>query len=110
MRLDHNKQLRKAFRCYNKLYFNNQLEEPDIVRYSNITNEGASGLTTWQTQGATKIQIHSGLKKFEKLSCIVLLHEMAHLAVGLDCIEQHGIRYQAEIYRLIMAGAYDSLL
>lgn len=49
----------------------------------------------------------------EKLSRILLLHEIIHVNLienGEDPDEQHGYRFQAEVRRLFEAGAYSKLL
>ncbi len=49
----------------------------------------------------------------EKMSRILLLHEMVHINFiedGQDPDEGHGLRFQAEIKRLFAAGAYSKLL
>jgi len=49
----------------------------------------------------------------EKMSRILLLHEMIHINLienGNDPDEQHGFRFQAEVKRLFDAGAYSKLL
>lgn len=49
----------------------------------------------------------------EKLSRILLLHEMIHINFiedGQDPDEAHGDRFQAEVRRLFTAGAYRTLL
>jgi hypothetical protein len=49
----------------------------------------------------------------EKLSRILLLHEMVHVNFiedGQDPDENHGFRFQTEIKRLFAAGAYSNLL
>lgn len=49
----------------------------------------------------------------EKMSRILLLHEMIHVNFiedGQDPDEAHGIRFQSEVKRLFAAGAYSKLL
>jgi hypothetical protein len=52
----------------------------------------------------------------ESIACILLIHEMAHAVLeGIyfghpSHNPGHGMIYQAELYRLFLAGAYDGLL
>jgi hypothetical protein len=103
-----NNDLRRMFRLLNKTWFKNRLEEPDVICYGNPS--GDSGRTIWTEQAPTQIIFSKGLKPFPRLRAIVMLHEMAHLAVGNECLSMHGIRHCAELHRLYMAGAYDLLI
>lgn len=100
-----NRWLRKTFKIFNDAYFNGAIETPVIIQYSDIKNSGESVVNN---DGTKEINIHIGLLDFRKLSCTVLLHEMAHLYVG--CELQHGIRWSGQIERLYMIGAYEELL
>jgi hypothetical protein len=62
------------------------------------------------------ISISPGLKNFQSLCYLVLLHELAHAYLEVQGYKGypgdggHGMRFQAELDRLYHAGAYDSLL
>jgi len=59
------------------------------------------------------IAISERITPFHELAKIALLHEMIHVklyAENKDADEAHGERFQAEMQRLITAGAYNNLL
>jgi hypothetical protein len=63
-----------------------------------------------------EIHIDEVYARSEPMTAILLLHEMAHAALESTYVGQptddpgHGMIYQAELYRLFHAGAYDGLL
>jgi hypothetical protein len=63
-----------------------------------------------------EIHIDEMYARSEPMTAILLLHEMAHAALESTYVGQptddpgHGMIYQAELYRLFHAGAYDGLL
>lgn len=63
-----------------------------------------------------EIWIDEAYKRSMIVSSILVLHEMAHAALDRTYVgypgknEAHGMVYQAELWRLIHAGAYDDLL
>lgn len=66
--------------------------------------------------GINEIWIDKVYARSESISCIILLHEMAHAALEATYVGHpgphrgHGMIFQVELYRLIQAGAYDGLL
>jgi hypothetical protein len=59
------------------------------------------------------IAISERITPFHELAKIALLHEVIHVklyAENEDADEAHGKRFQAEMQRLIAAGAYNNLL
>lgn len=105
-----NDALRRLFRTLNKVRFNNEIEEPDVIRFADLEEEELSGSATTTSQAPTVVEISHGLRMYPSLTAIVTLHEMAHLHVGTGYHPSHGMRFQAEIWRLIQEGAYDGLL
>lgn len=103
-----NYRLRKSFDDNNELFFNNQLERPTILEYRRLRD--AAGETTYLDDGMTSLVIHEDLIKFERLTEIVLLHEMAHIANGRNYKPDHGLLHDAELHRLYLSGAYADLL
>lgn len=63
-----------------------------------------------------EILIDEMYSRSEPLTCILLLHEMAHAVLEGSYKGHpsrnpgHGMVYQAELFRLFHAGAYDSLI
>lgn len=63
-----------------------------------------------------EIWIDKVYARSESICCLLLLHEMAHAALENVYVGHpgphrgHGMIFQAEIYRLIQAGAYDGVL
>lgn len=84
------KTLLKMFREYNRAYFNGAIEEPDVLEYKVMKDK--AGNTSWTSQGSTCLYIHANLKSFYRLTQVILLHEMAHLALGPEYLPQHGTR------------------
>lgn len=62
------------------------------------------------------IFLYSPLRDFPVLSCMVLIHEMAHAYLDLQDYKGypsdagHGMVFQAELARLFKEGAYDGIL
>lgn len=97
-----------VFNKYNKLYFGNKLKVSS-VRFIKLKNP-------WHAQTAffsdypPLIEINSRLQYSGKLTRIVLLHEMAHVANHSDSNISHGPEFRKQIKRLMRLGAYDDLL
>ena len=108
-----NEWLKKSFDLFNNRYFFGRLVSTK-VEYG-TPQEGADA--HWDGQSRTII-VDKNLRTHDSLAMICLLHEMAHAYLDMDEYEGgtttkdrfHGMRYQAEIWRLIQAGAYDGLL
>lgn len=104
------KWLRRRFRFYNKKFFDNSIEEPEIIVFIPLLKEKCDGYTRWLSQHPTRLEIDDSLRNHPCLTNIVILHEMAHLKLGPSYLEDHGMLYGAEIVRLFNAGAYEGLL
>lgn len=111
-----NKDLKAAFVGLNKKFFNGIMcNDSTVVRFENEEGEieGDDGVTMY---APPEIVIHQRLKKHPTLSLIVLIHEMAHLAMFVDgyigYVDDggHHIRFHAELNRLYKAGIYEGLL
>lgn len=99
-----NKDLDRAFRKFNREYFDNEL--PMVKVKFDIDNE----LET-ETYGEFtvdgEILISQDLKTIPDFAFIVLLHEMGHVKHPMN---GHGIAHKAILYDLFMRGAYDPYL
>ena len=110
----YDRRLKNWFRAYNRAYFENSLPDPKILRYTELKD--AAGVTHYEEGGINRVPqeilIHSALRYFPRISQTILLHEMAHVSINCvgGCHVFHGMRWQAEILRLFMAGAYEELL
>jgi hypothetical protein len=93
--------LRRWYRYYNKLYFNNEL--PDDVNLIWAPLNGVHAQTDRQT-----IWMDPQTQLFPKFMRTTLLHEMAHISCSPRA--SHGPVFQAEIDRLYAAGAFRRLL
>ena len=92
---------------FNKTCFGNKLLLPRVLKFA---KQDEDGLTSWRFTGEVEITIHEDLRNHLDLAAVVLLHEMAHVSMGYDYSGDHGMRFEAEMVRLFMAGAYDKIL
>lgn len=111
--------LQYMFDCLNGTFFKDRIAPGVKVRFVptrllKISRKNAVD-ARW-ISNIREIHIDEIYAKSEPMSAILLLHEMAHAALDSTYIGQatddpgHGMIYQAELYRLFMAGAYDGLL
>jgi hypothetical protein len=118
--MEWNTYLTKQFKEYAKMYFRGRLPKRVKVSWGVATGSKKDRFTldgvterypsTWGDDvHEFYITIDWGLRHFDALMCIVLLHEMAHVATWNGEKVDHGPKWKAEISRLIKAGAYDKL-
>src|SRR5690348_6724843 len=104
-----NAELGKLYNLLNERFFGDKLPKDQRVSYS-LLSDNDDG----EFDG--DIAIHKDLKRSDSFTTIVLLHEMVHLELTMDGYAgyerdgQHGLRFQARIWELVKAGAYDGLL
>jgi hypothetical protein len=109
-----NKDLRRLFRKFNKIYFGSQIDSRTIVRFADI-EDGDEGETsdfcqsTERGRGGT-ILIAKAYRRWPNPACTTLIHEMIHVYLGYEYLEPHGYRFAAEINRLWNMGFYETLL
>jgi predicted SprT family Zn-dependent metalloprotease len=92
--------LKRWFNFYNKRYFNSELPANTRLFWSPLTRNHAH-------MEDYEIHLDPALQLFPKFMRIMLLHEMVHLhnpRLG------HGKKFQDEIERLWIAGAFIPLL
>lgn len=100
-----NKDLKKAFRQFNKAYFDDELSDDIVVKFD-TENELESN-----EDGAyedSHILIRDILRYVPDFCFIVLLHEMAHAKAPEA--GAHGYYYGGVIDMLYKKGAYDPYL
>ncbi len=100
-------ELCKWAEAYQKTYFPRHNPECEI-----LIVDDAGGPACYDHLTKT-MHIEKAATISEKMSRILLLHEMVHINFiegGQDPDENHGIRFQSEIKRLFAAGAYSKLL
>jgi len=108
------------FEGFNEEFFDGKIQPPVKVRFVSEKdmrkiNPRESADATWRPH-AHEIWIDKAYCRSESICCLLLLHEMAHAALESTYVGHpgrhrgHGMIFQAELYRLIRAGAYDNLL
>lgn len=100
--------LRIIYNHFNKEYFGGKLIVPEKLQF--VPNLSDDGHTSYRSSGTVWVSIHNDLRKHLDMASIVLLHEMVHVFLGYDYQGQHGMRFQSEIHRLFLAGAYDKVI
>ncbi len=107
------KELQKTFRIFNDRYFNNRIPSHTKVRYG----KPKKNADAHYDPNTNEIIINKDLAEHNTIVFICLLHEMVHakldttyIGSAVDENPHHGMIFQAEIYRLVNAGAYDGLL
>jgi len=73
--------LTKLARAYNRAYFNNELSEELVVKFSDKPFRG--NMAMWD--GEDTITIGKQFRYFRRLCCFFILHEMAHMCAGPNC-------------------------
>lgn len=94
-------ELRRAYAFYNKRYFEGQLPDKMVVKWS----RSLKGYGCFNDNG---IRLAYWMKSHWMLWNITLLHEMAHVATDSEKAE-HGPRWNREMHRLARIGAFDKL-
>lgn len=112
--------MKVLFDGFNNTFFGGRINPAVIVLFvpssklRNI-NKHHEADAVWRPQ-LNQIWIDKLYARSESVAAVLLLHEMAHAALESTYIGHpnsnpgHGMIYQAELYRLFMAGAYDGLL
>lgn len=105
-----NKQLQKIFAAYNNRFFNLKFDKDWRVRFEKIDPD-----TNAEVEYESKIiRLQPYFKVSMRVSCILLLHEMAHGSIYIDGFRNfesdHSFQFSLEINRLWKAGCYDDLL
>ena len=109
------RKLRRWYREFNKKWFEGQLPANTEVWYEHV--EGACAMVEYDGCGVTfdestdtfLIRINPALGWSNRLAAFALLHEMCHIAVGLNPKYNHGVRFQHRMLLLAGAGAFRKL-
>lgn len=99
-------ELERAFRHYNRKYFDNQLPVPPDVKlcFEDMGKDPVLGYTDYDEE---KIALDAKTRRYDRLWRGTLLHEMVHLLLPPGA--GHGKKFQAEMLRLAQAGAFKDL-
>jgi predicted metal-dependent hydrolase len=88
---------------YNRVYFGGQLPNDIEVRFARKPMRNAMGT---YCEFDELLEINPEIRRWRRVTCMVLLHEMAHVATPG---ENHGPRFQRVMLRLAKMGAFESL-
>lgn len=99
------KQLKRWYRRFNRLYFDGRLEDVDIFY---APTNGCCGQADEDENGERIIVIDPCFALDTCQGRIAVLHEMKHLSLFPH--RKHGKRFDAETARLFGLGAYKGLL
>lgn len=105
--------LKKLFKSFNEKYFDNQVPEPQSIRFADMTSDevGADGSSTiYSSRVGGEIKVNKAFARHHNSALLTLLHEMVHHKLGAEYVNGHGYRFGAEITRLWNVGAYEGLL
>lgn len=114
--LKQDKRLQRWYEKYNKLYFGSKLPKACVVGWNNELDPGdaaavhgvhftmAEDGVDWDVVG---IHLDAAKHAGAKDARMSLLHEMAHLS--LYPYRFHGKKFDMEMRRLAMLGAFDGL-
>ena len=97
-----NRSLQLLYRAFNRAYFDNRLPEV-TVKFSPKPLRGCMGFYSEEKE---LIVISSVLRRWRRTTCMVLLHEMAHVATPG---KQHGAAFQRVMMSLAKIGAFRQL-
>ncbi|SRR6266478_9869380 len=100
-----NKDVQRAYRRFNKVYFDNKLPKDILVKFD--TEEELDDAYGEYLEADHEILLSEELKTIPDFAYIVLLHEMAHVQVPDN---NHGFQFAAVINKLYQQGAYDAYL
>jgi hypothetical protein len=107
------KKLQKEFDRLNFQFFQSKIMLTYVGFSNTVRMKHADGV---YNSDKKYILIDSGLRGYENLTSLVLLHEMAHAYLDLQDYKGypvdggHGMRFQVELDRLYRIGALDGLL
>ena len=103
------KRLTNLYLRYNKKYFDNRLPQDVEVDWKDMSESSAIGCNATYEDSfvAHSIYIDSTIKEYTTIVKLTLLHEMCH--VGLYPYSKHGKRFDEEMLRLAMRGAFKGL-
>lgn len=95
--------LRRWYRRFNHLFFNDEL--PDDVPVIWMPLGPCAGLTIMEFAQGTKlvsyqIQLDTSLMGLRKYAQIVLLHEMVHVKLRCRRVNMHGKKFKEELQRV----------
>lgn len=96
----------RLFRKFNEKYFDGRLPEP-ILRYEHIIEMRCFGLCEQLEDNSFVITIDPQWASSRSFRHLTLLHEMVHISIW-PCAT-HGKRFQDEMIRLALEGAFKEI-
>ena len=110
----HETKIERFYRIANRRYWGGRLPCDVIVRWDAglLRRDRCVGMLQHYPGVCIVIRISSILRKSPGLAGLVIMHEMAHLAVQLrlgKAYGGHGLVFQREMLRLARAGALSTL-
>lgn len=98
-----NRSLQQLYRQFNRAYFDNKLDSGVSVCFGK--NPRVQWMGCYVSEFET-IYINPLMRRFRRITCMVLLHEMAHVAVPGAL---HGRKFQQVMHTLADCGAFENL-
>lgn len=109
-RLRTDRWLRGRYLAFNQRYFHGSLPSHLPVIFHKDGGD-CWGVTIFGYDGhAEKIHISPKLREMSDYACVILLHEMCHVAVGNKERAYHGALWRKERQRLVESGAFTNFL
>jgi predicted metal-dependent hydrolase len=99
-----NKSLQHLYRTFNRAYFANRLDDEVAVRFAKSSRVSWLGCYVGEFE---VIYLNPILKKSWRMTCMVLLHEMCHVAIPGQ--HNHGPKFQKAMHALANCGAFESI-
>lgn len=95
--------LAELYAAYNRAYYDDQLPHDVVIKFGNL---GVNSYGVWKP-GTKTIIVARCMRRFNRLVCLIVHHEMAHVAAGADY--SHGKKFQAGMKRLAKADAFANI-
>jgi hypothetical protein len=101
-----NRSLKALFQAFNKAYFGSRLEDDIEIRFSNVVSKTAMAYCR-SNEDYDEIVIDKKFRRYRRITCLLLLHEMNHLDVGTG--HGHNKHFERGMLRLAQIGALKGI-
>lgn len=101
-----NRSLKELFRAFNKAYFGNRLEEDTEIRFSVVASRSSMAHCR-SNEDYDEIVIDKKFRRYRRITCLLVLHEMNHLDVGT--VHGHDKHFERGMFRLARVGALKGI-